>query len=113
MLDKVNLVPRNPLGSDKRSRIGSTASASVNHGTGTLFTYKTLDPTSLSPDLHNHHPQPTIMASHPENEFDSSGITAVYRQPVNTLGHVRLQDETGARLLVPQPSSDPNDPLNW
>ncbi|KAH7378999.1 major facilitator superfamily domain-containing protein [Cadophora sp. MPI-SDFR-AT-0126] len=46
------------------------------------------------------------MASHPENEFDSSGITG-------TLGHVRLQDETGTRLLVPQPSSDPNDPLNW
>lgn len=53
------------------------------------------------------------MASHPENELDSSGITAVNRQPVNTLGHVRLQDETGTRLLVPQPSSDPNDPLNW
>ncbi|BCS30614.1 uncharacterized protein APUU_80917S [Aspergillus puulaauensis] len=31
-----------------------------------------------------------------------------------TLGRVRLQDETtGATLLVPQPSSDPNDPLNW
>ncbi|KAL3459716.1 MFS transporter [Aspergillus heterothallicus] len=30
-----------------------------------------------------------------------------------TLGRVRLQDGTGATLLVPQPSSDPNDPLNW
>lgn len=31
-----------------------------------------------------------------------------------TIGRVRLQDETtGATLLVPQPSSDPNDPLNW
>ncbi|KAJ5392313.1 hypothetical protein N7509_007803 [Penicillium cosmopolitanum] len=28
-------------------------------------------------------------------------------------GRVRLQDGTGATLLVPQPSSDPNDPLNW
>lgn len=53
------------------------------------------------------------MTSHPENEFDSSGITGVHRRPVNTLGHVRLHDETGTRLLVPQPSSDPNDPLNW
>ncbi|KAF9885312.1 hypothetical protein FE257_013029 [Aspergillus nanangensis] len=33
---------------------------------------------------------------------------------IETLGRVQLQDETtGAILLVPQPSSDPNDPLNW
>lgn len=30
-----------------------------------------------------------------------------------TLGRVRLQNETGTMLYVPQPSSDPNDPLNW
>ncbi|KAK0122024.1 hypothetical protein ONS95_010289 [Cadophora gregata] len=53
------------------------------------------------------------MASQPENDFDSSDIAAVRLQPVNTLGHVRLQDEAGTRLLVPRPSSDPNDPLNW
>ncbi|KAL4874498.1 MFS transporter [Aspergillus karnatakaensis] len=32
---------------------------------------------------------------------------------IETLGRVRLQDEQGTRLLVPQPSTDPNDPLNW
>lgn len=32
----------------------------------------------------------------------------------NTLGSVRLQDAiTKARILVPAPSNDPNDPLNW
>ncbi|CEL11552.1 hypothetical protein ASPCAL14653 [Aspergillus calidoustus] len=36
----------------------------------------------------------------------------VHRLP-ETLGRVRLQDGTGATLLVPQPSSDPGDPLNW
>ncbi|KAJ6142440.1 hypothetical protein N7471_001893 [Penicillium samsonianum] len=49
-----------------------------------------------------------------ENELNSSTITAHRHHPTETLGHVRLQDEvTGATLLVPQPSSDPNDPLNW
>ncbi|KKY16834.1 putative mfs transporter [Phaeomoniella chlamydospora] len=33
---------------------------------------------------------------------------------VNTLGSVRLQHEhTNEIILVPQPSNDPNDPLNW
>ncbi|CAI7598155.1 unnamed protein product [Penicillium manginii] len=51
--------------------------------------------------------------SHRANELESSGITHRLH-PTETLGHVRLQDEvTGATLLVPQPSSDPNDPLNW
>ncbi|KAJ6000126.1 hypothetical protein N7481_000535 [Penicillium waksmanii] len=51
--------------------------------------------------------------SHPATELESSAITHRLR-PTETLGHVRLQDEvTGATLLVPQPSSDPNDPLNW
>ncbi|OKP06311.1 hypothetical protein PENSUB_6301 [Penicillium subrubescens] len=50
--------------------------------------------------------------SHRANELESSGITHRLR-PTETLGHVRLQDEvTGETLLVPQPSSDPNDPLN-
>ncbi|CZR69982.1 related to HOL1 protein (member of major facilitator superfamily) [Phialocephala subalpina] len=53
------------------------------------------------------------MPYHHEDEFNSSDITAPHRYPIKTLGHVRLQDETGATLLVPQPSSDPNDPLNW
>lgn len=31
-----------------------------------------------------------------------------------TLGNLRLVDpETNAVILVPTPSSDPNDPLNW
>lgn len=31
-----------------------------------------------------------------------------------TLGSVRLHNiVTNERVLVPQPSSDPNDPLNW
>jgi hypothetical protein len=31
-----------------------------------------------------------------------------------TLGNLRLIDqETNAVILVPTPSSDPNDPLNW
>lgn len=35
-------------------------------------------------------------------------------QPVNTLGTVRLHHaETKEVILVPAPSSDPNDPLNW
>ncbi|KAL5361527.1 major facilitator superfamily domain-containing protein [Aspergillus floccosus] len=51
--------------------------------------------------------------SHPAAELESSAITHRLH-PTETLGHVRLQDEvTGITLLVPQPSSDPNDPLNW
>ena len=35
-------------------------------------------------------------------------------QHVNTLGSVRLRNvETNEIVLVPQPSDDPNDPLNW
>lgn len=31
-----------------------------------------------------------------------------------TLGHLRLRDsETNEIILVPSPSSDPKDPLNW
>lgn len=34
--------------------------------------------------------------------------------PVQTLGSVQLQhEETKEIILVPQPSNDPNDPLNW
>lgn len=33
---------------------------------------------------------------------------------VSTLGHIRLRDETTNEIiLVPTPSSDPKDPLNW
>lgn len=32
----------------------------------------------------------------------------------HTLGHVRLRDEhTDEIILIPAPSSDPNDPLRW
>lgn len=33
---------------------------------------------------------------------------------LNTLGHVRLRDkDTHAIILIPTPSDDPKDPLNW
>lgn len=33
---------------------------------------------------------------------------------VSTLGHVRLRDEaTNEIILIPSPSDDPKDPLNW
>jgi hypothetical protein len=33
---------------------------------------------------------------------------------VKTLGHLRLRDaETNEVILVPTPSLDPKDPLNW
>lgn len=51
---------------------------------------------------------------HREDEVVGLATSAHRQRPTETLGHVRLQDETtGATLLVPQPSSDPNDPLNW
>lgn len=35
-------------------------------------------------------------------------------KPTNTLGTVRLHDqETKQIILIPTPSNDPNDPLNW
>jgi hypothetical protein len=50
---------------------------------------------------------------HRVNDLERSAIT--YRHhPTETLGRIRLQDDvTGETLLVPQPSTDPNDPLNW
>lgn len=33
---------------------------------------------------------------------------------IGTLGHLRLRHaETNEIILIPQPSSDPGDPLNW
>lgn len=29
------------------------------------------------------------------------------------LGRVQLRGENGEIILIPKPSSDPNDPLNW
>lgn len=29
------------------------------------------------------------------------------------LGRVQLRAENGEIILIPKPSSDPNDPLNW
>lgn len=50
---------------------------------------------------------------HHSNELENPAVTHRHL-PTETLGRVRLQDEiTGASILVPQPSSDPNDPLNW
>jgi hypothetical protein len=44
--------------------------------------------------------------------------SATYKSEVpvhnKTLGHLRLRDaETNEIILVPTPSSDPKDPLNW
>lgn len=36
------------------------------------------------------------------------------KKRVVTLGNVRLRDQdTNEIILIPTPSSDPNDPLNW
>ncbi|KAF7586794.1 hypothetical protein BBP40_008340 [Aspergillus hancockii] len=49
-----------------------------------------------------------------EQGLVSSVVTAHGHQTTEILGHVRRPDEvTGATLLVSQPSSDPNDGLNW
>lgn len=38
----------------------------------------------------------------------------VVRHKPNTLGRVRLHDEnTNQIILIPSPSEDPDDPLNW
>jgi len=37
-----------------------------------------------------------------------------HKSNIETLGHLRLRDqETNEIILIPRPSSDPNDPLNW
>ncbi|KAH7377450.1 major facilitator superfamily domain-containing protein [Cadophora sp. MPI-SDFR-AT-0126] len=53
------------------------------------------------------------MAPQRNLEATSSGNDTAPLEHIQTLGHVRLQDTTGATIRVPQPSSDPNDPLNW
>lgn len=47
-------------------------------------------------------------------EAVQSNATAEKLQKIGTLGSVRLQNaQTKEIILVPQPSNDPNDPLNW
>lgn len=47
-------------------------------------------------------------------EAVNSGTNSEKLQKIGTLGSVRLQNaQTKEIILVPQPSSDPNDPLNW
>lgn len=37
-----------------------------------------------------------------------------HKSHISTLGHLRLRDEdTNQIILIPNPSEDPNDPLNW
>ncbi|KAH7023400.1 major facilitator superfamily domain-containing protein [Ilyonectria destructans] len=53
-----------------------------------------------------------------ENPVTSAHAIAVDQRAVkcrkHTLGNVRLRDEdTNALILIPTPSRDPNDPLNW
>ena len=41
-------------------------------------------------------------------------VEAVEKGRKRTLGNVRLRhQETNEIILIPTPSSDPNDPLNW
>ena len=41
-------------------------------------------------------------------------VEAVEKGRKRTLGNVRLRHhETNELILIPTPSSDPNDPLNW
>jgi hypothetical protein len=48
------------------------------------------------------------------NDTSFEGIKASNLEHVNTLGSVRLRHAgTNELVLVPQPSNDPNDPLNW
>jgi hypothetical protein len=43
-------------------------------------------------------------------KFDEKSESA----QLKTLGHLRLRDEeTNEVILVPTPSDDPKDPLNW
>lgn len=52
---------------------------------------------------------PTLGAE--ANDVGSSKMLELRQQ---TLGNVRLRHhETNEIILVPTPSSDPNDPLNW
>lgn len=51
-------------------------------------------------------------ALRPDAEDYEASMVAETRQ--NTLGSVRLRHhETNEIILVPTPSNDPNDPLNW
>ena len=55
-----------------------------------------------------------VMVQHHEDGHNGPSNTIDLNRPTHTHGRVQLQDrDTGAILLVPQPSSDPNDPLNW
>lgn len=37
-----------------------------------------------------------------------------HKSHISTLGHLRLRDEeTNQIILIPNPSVDPKDPLNW
>lgn len=48
---------------------------------------------------------------HPEDHEDTKVVGAMRQR---TLGNVRLRHhETNEIILVPTPSNDPNDPLNW
>lgn len=41
-------------------------------------------------------------------------VARVEKKRKRTLGNVRLRHhETNEIILIPTPSSDPNDPLNW
>lgn len=57
----------------------------------------------------------TTTAADLANEtIDSHNFNQKHVTDIETLGHLRLRDaETNKIILIPTPSSDPNDPLNW
>lgn len=47
-------------------------------------------------------------------DTDGSGNDITEKKARVTLGNVRLRNQdTNALILIPAPSADPNDPLNW
>jgi hypothetical protein len=57
----------------------------------------------------------TTTATDAANEaVDRHNYSEKHVTDIKTLGHLRLRDaETNRIILVPTPSSDPNDPLKW
>lgn len=47
-----------------------------------------------------------------DSQFEK-GMRGVEVEEEKELGRVQLRSATGEVILVPKPSSDPNDPLNW
>lgn len=79
------------------------------------FLSATIRFTILSEDLLAQRIMATTTAVDPANEtIDIHNFSQKHVADIETLGHLRLRDaETNRIILIPTPSSDPNDPLNW